>query len=105
MPQPGAAAWSAYIAFDHSDPVLSNVDLRRALAHAVDREVLDAEVPANFVVARGGIVPPALQGHTPDIVPAFDPDRGAGLPRAFGRRDVRLQIGGYVTWGTRSSRP
>ena len=41
---PGAAAWSSYIAFDHADPVLSNVELRRALAHAVDREALDAEV-------------------------------------------------------------
>ena len=95
---PGAAAWSSYIAFDHSDPVLSNVDLRRALAHAVDRGVLDAEVPENFVVARGGIVPPALQGHTPDIVPAFDPDEARACLERSGVGDVRLQIGGYVTW-------
>jgi len=26
------------------------------------------------VVANGGVVPPALQGHTPDIAPRFDPD-------------------------------
>jgi len=26
------------------------------------------------VVASGGIVPPALQGHTPDIAPRFDPE-------------------------------
>jgi len=95
---PGAAAWSSYIAFDHADPVLSNVDLRRALAHAVDREVLDAEVAENFVVARGGIVPPALQGHTPDIVPAFDPDEARACLERSGVGDVRLQIGGYVTW-------
>ena len=41
----GQAAWSAYIAFDHSDPVLSNVEFRRALAHALDRDALEAEVP------------------------------------------------------------
>jgi oligopeptide transport system substrate-binding protein len=95
---PGAAAWSSYIAFDHSDPVLSNVELRRALAHAVDREALDAEVAENFVVARGGIVPPALQGHTPDIVPAFDPDEARACLERSGVGDARLQIGGYVTW-------
>jgi oligopeptide transport system substrate-binding protein len=32
-------------------------------------------MPANLEVATGGIVPPALQGHTPDIVLPFDPDR------------------------------
>ena len=95
---PGAAAWSSYIAFDHADPVLSNVELRRALAHAVDRDVLDAEMPENLVVARGGIVPPALQGHTPDIVPAFDPDAARACLERSGVGDVRLQIGGYVAW-------
>jgi ABC-type transport system substrate-binding protein len=27
-----------------------------------------------MLVATGGLVPPALQGHTPDIVPRFDPE-------------------------------
>ena len=31
-------------------------------------------MPANLEVATGGMVPPALQGHTPDIVLPFDPD-------------------------------
>jgi ABC-type oligopeptide transport system substrate-binding subunit len=31
-------------------------------------------MPLNMVVAGGGIVPPALQGHTPDIALRFDPD-------------------------------
>ncbi len=70
----GPAAWSAFLAFDHLHPVLSNVDLRRALAHAVDRDALQAVAPPNLLVATGGLVPPALQGHTPDIVLRFDPD-------------------------------
>ncbi|HMC37452.1 MAG TPA: ABC transporter substrate-binding protein, partial [Actinomycetota bacterium] len=70
----GPAAWTAYLAFDHRHPVTSNVELRRALAHAIDRERLAGVVPANLVVASGGLVPPALQGHTPDIAPRFDPD-------------------------------
>ncbi|HYT29908.1 MAG TPA: ABC transporter substrate-binding protein [Actinomycetota bacterium] len=69
----GPAAWSGYLAFDHRDPVTSNLDLRRALAHAVDRDALAAALPINMVAATGGIVPPALQGHTPDIALRFDP--------------------------------
>jgi peptide/nickel transport system substrate-binding protein/oligopeptide transport system substrate-binding protein len=70
----GPAAWSGYLAFDHADPITANLELRLALAHAVDRRALDEVVPVNMVVATGGIVPPALQGHTPDIALRFDPD-------------------------------
>jgi ABC-type oligopeptide transport system substrate-binding subunit/class 3 adenylate cyclase len=94
----GRAVWSAYIAFDHSDPVLSNVDVRRALAHALDRDALEGEVAENFVVARGGIVPPALQGHTADIVPPFDPDAARGYLERSGAGDAQLEIGSYHAW-------
>ena len=70
----GGAAWSGYLAFDHVSPVTSNLDLRLALAHAIDRERLAEVVPMNMVVATGGIVPPALQGHTPDIALRLEPD-------------------------------
>ncbi len=73
--QIGPAAWSGYLAFDHRGPVASNLELRRALAHAIDREALAAAMPLNMVMATGGIVPPALQGHTPDIALRFDPER------------------------------
>ena len=97
----GAASWSGFLAFRHSDPVMSNVEFRRALACAIDREALGEHVPANLVVANGGIVPPALQGHTPDIVPRFDPDaarehlRMSGLPPAELRS---LEMAGIETW-------
>ena len=94
----GSAAWSAYIAFDHAHPIVSNTELRRALAHAIDRSVLEAEAPDNLVVARGGIVPPALQGHTPDIVLAFDPDAARACLGAAGVPAEPLVIGGYVPW-------
>ena len=75
-PTPGSArpAWSGYLAFDHQEGPTSDVDLRLALAHAVDRDAISAILPINMVVATGGIVPPALQGHTPDISLRFDPD-------------------------------
>jgi ABC-type oligopeptide transport system substrate-binding subunit/class 3 adenylate cyclase len=70
----GQAGWSGYLAFDHHNPLTANLELRQALAHAVDRERLGAAAPVNMVVATGGIVPPSLQGHTPDIAVRFDPD-------------------------------
>jgi ABC-type transport system substrate-binding protein len=70
----GAAAWSFYLTFDHGHPITGNVEFRRALAHAVDRDALAEILPANLVPASGGIVPPALQGHTPEIARSFDPD-------------------------------
>jgi ABC-type oligopeptide transport system substrate-binding subunit/class 3 adenylate cyclase len=94
----GAASWSAYVAFDHADPALSNVELRRALSYAVDREALERMAPANLVVARGGIVPPALQGHTPDIVLPFDPVEARACLERSGIGDVRLTVGGSDMW-------
>jgi ABC-type transport system substrate-binding protein/class 3 adenylate cyclase len=64
--------WLAYIGFDHTDARFRDLDLRRALALAVDRSALAEAAPANLVAATGGIVPPALYGHTPDIAPKLD---------------------------------
>jgi ABC-type oligopeptide transport system substrate-binding subunit len=75
----GPAGWSGYLAFDHARAPASSLDVRRALAHAIDRDALAAVLPPNLVVATGGVVPPALQGHTPDIAPRFDPE----LARSF----------------------
>jgi ABC-type oligopeptide transport system substrate-binding subunit len=93
----GPATWSGYLRFDHSDPVTSNVDLRRALAHAIDREALAAVSPANLVVATGGVVPPALQGHTPDIALPYDPERARELMRSS-RFEGELELAGMVVW-------
>jgi ABC-type oligopeptide transport system substrate-binding subunit len=93
----GPASWSAYVRFDHTHPTSGNIDLRRALAHAVDREALAAVCPPNLVVATGGVVPPALQGHTPDIALRYDPD----LARDYLARsgfDGELELAGMMVW-------
>jgi ABC-type transport system substrate-binding protein len=93
----GSPAWSAYIRFDHTHPVAGNVELRRALAHAIDRDALAAVCPANLVVATGGVVPPALQGHTPDIALRYDPDLAR---ECLGRSgfDGPLELAGMMVW-------
>jgi ABC-type transport system substrate-binding protein len=77
--------------------VTGNGDLRRALAHAIDRDALAAVCPANLLVATGGVVPPALQGHTPDIALRYDPDLArASLARSG--YDGPLELAGMMVW-------
>jgi ABC-type oligopeptide transport system substrate-binding subunit/class 3 adenylate cyclase len=80
----GPAAWTVYLAFDHHHPQTSNLELRRALAHAIDRDAVASVAPTNLMVATGGLVPPALVGHTPDIAPPFDPERARAHLAASG---------------------
>ncbi len=93
----GLPAWSAYLRFDHSHPAMSNVHLRRALAHAIDRDALAAMAPANLVVATGGVVPPAIQGHTPEIALRYDPDL-AREELARSGFDGELELAGMMVW-------
>ncbi|MGZ5352151.1 MAG: ABC transporter substrate-binding protein [Actinomycetota bacterium] len=94
----GPAAWSFYLSFDHvHHPSSANIEFRRALAHAVDRDALGRALPANMALATGGVVPPALQGHTPDITRAFDPDLAREhLARSGVTEGVR--VGGFHEW-------
>ena len=70
----GPLTWTAYLGFATRTRA-GRPRLRLALAYAIDRAALEQLMPANLEVATGGLVPPALQGHTPDIVLPFDPDR------------------------------
>jgi len=93
----GPLTWIAYLGFRHADEALGDRDLRLALAHAVDRSALEPLMPANLEVATGGIVPPALQGHTPDIVVPFDPDRARQHLRYAGAPG-QLQLVAQDVW-------
>ena len=105
--QLGEATWTGYVKFDHSHPLVANVDFRRALAYAIDRDALAGVVSANLLVATGGVVPPAIQGHTPDIAPRFDPDAarehlgraGVAGPLAIGVFDEWREIAGTLARG------
>lgn len=89
--QPAAGVY--YLVLDHRDPHIGRLELRRALAHAVDRTELGPTLAANMLVATGGLVPPLLQGHTPDIAPVFDPEFARRLLAASGfTGELRLGV-------------
>lgn len=88
----GPSTWSGYLGFDHRRGPTTDLDLRLALALAIDRESLAAVLPMNLVAATGGVVPPALQGHTPDIALRFDPDQARRHLASSGFADV-LAVG------------
>jgi ABC-type oligopeptide transport system substrate-binding subunit/class 3 adenylate cyclase len=94
----GPAGWSGYLSFDHSHPVAANVEFRRALAHSIDREALAAVCPPNLIVATGGVVPPGLQGHTPDIAPRFDPQIARASLAAAGIEANPLTVAALDEW-------
>ncbi len=94
----GPAAWTAYLAFDHTDPIAANRLFRHALAHAIDRDALAALLSDNLLVATGGLVPPALQGHTPNIVPRFDPELARKLLAESGVNDDTVRLAGLEDW-------
>lgn len=52
----------------------TDVHLRQALAYATDRSALEPFLLPSQTIATGGLVPPGLLGHTPDIAPYFQPD-------------------------------
>jgi len=95
----GAPLTTVYVAFSGTPPYRVDVNLRKALAHAVDRRSLEPYRLANMMMASGGLVPPGLQGHTPDTALSFDPD----LAREYRKRSEHrgpLRLGTVRTWLT-----
>jgi ABC-type oligopeptide transport system substrate-binding subunit/class 3 adenylate cyclase len=86
---PAPAAFTLFGAFRPAMAPFDRRGVRLALAHAIDREALERVLPSHEFIARGGLVPPALHGHTPDIAPRFDPDLAREL---LGREGVRPEI-------------
>jgi ABC-type transport system substrate-binding protein/class 3 adenylate cyclase len=70
-----------YLAFRGDRPPLDDVRVRRALAHAVDREKYVAQ-QLHFQgdpAVTGGFVPPTVPGHSHRVAPAYDPERARAL--------------------------
>jgi ABC-type oligopeptide transport system substrate-binding subunit/DNA-binding SARP family transcriptional activator len=84
------AAGLVYFVFDHGSSAVADPRLRRALTSAIDRTELVAGLGPHLIPATGGVVPPALAGHTPDLAPV-DRDQAGGLA-ADARPDRPIRV-------------
>ena len=70
----------AYIGFNLSEPPFDDVNFRRALAYAIDKETIATRVLADLVVPATGILPPDFPGYSPDVqAPGYDPAKAQEL--------------------------
>ncbi len=103
LTMPGSAV--PYLVFDVTQSPFDDPRVRRAFAHAVDRDAL-AHVSrgGHWFPATGGFVPPGMPGHSPGIALPHDPRRAqqllaeAGYPGGRGFPEAEfLASEGYAT--------
>ena len=58
----------SYIGFNTTRPPFDDVNFRKALNYAVDKELIAKEVLSDLVVPAFGPVPPGFPGYNPDLV-------------------------------------
>ncbi len=96
----------SYIAFDLDSPPFDNIDVRRALQYAIDRDELTSTVLRDLAVPAGSLLSPSFPGYNADIAAqaVFDPVRAreflaeAGYPGGEGFPEVEIWFrdqGGY----------
>ena len=69
-----------YIGINLSDPALSDVRVRRALTHAIDRQAIVDYLRRGLATPADGLIPPIAWAHEPGLTSyAFDPARARQL--------------------------
>ncbi|PKB66418.1 MAG: hypothetical protein BZY82_06320 [SAR202 cluster bacterium Io17-Chloro-G3] len=85
----------SYIGFNVEQPPFDDRSFRRALNHAVDKELIAKEVLADLVVPAYGILPPGFPGHSDDLEGLrYDPVLAKKLlsESRYGDPDMRPRI-------------
>lgn len=78
----------AYIGVNTQDRVLSDPRIRRALAHAVDREAIVQHLRRSLATVATGLLPASSWAYAPDVRTfPYDPARAARLLDDAGYRD------------------
>ncbi|MCA9773999.1 MAG: ABC transporter substrate-binding protein, partial [Myxococcales bacterium] len=70
----------SYLGFNLEDPVVGNVLVRRALAHAIDRRSIVTHLLRDSATPATGLLAPSNWAYTPDVrVYPYDPARARAL--------------------------
>lgn len=76
----GPSAILTYLMMQGEDPVLADVRVRRAIAHAIDRERIVAIKLGGRAVLATGLLPPSHWAYEPDVARyGYDPARAMAL--------------------------
>jgi peptide/nickel transport system substrate-binding protein len=78
-----------YIAFNLRDPVFSDLRVRQAIAHAIDRESMVKYLLRNQARLASGAIPPNNWAYTADVTKyAYDPEKARRLLAEAGHSDL-----------------
>ena len=80
--EPEAELGTVYTTLNTADPVLSNADLRRAMALAIDHKWVVENLYSNQAVIAKSLIPPGVAGYNPDVHPHHSDDGTAQLDAA-----------------------
>jgi ABC-type transport system substrate-binding protein/class 3 adenylate cyclase len=87
-----------YLGFSADRPPFSNELVRKAVSHAIDRERLLRPEDSERAATRGGVIPPAMPGHSHRVGPEHDLELArkllsdAGYPEGRGLPELRMLI-------------
>jgi peptide/nickel transport system substrate-binding protein len=77
-----------YVGLNLRDPILDDVRVRQALAHAIDRQAIVDHLRRGLATPADSLMPPLAWAHEPDVVSfRHDRDRARALLDEAGYRD------------------
>lgn len=86
----GAGTNFAYLGFNLRDAVTGQLEVRRAIAHAIDREALIHYVLGDTARLAGGILPPEHWAGLGDSGIPYDPDEARRILASLGMQKLRI---------------
>jgi peptide/nickel transport system substrate-binding protein len=86
----GAGTNFAYLGFNLRDSVTGQLELRRAVAHAIDREALIHYVLGDTARLAGGILPPEHWAGLGETGVPHDPEQAKRILAALGMQNPRI---------------
>ncbi|MDH3943206.1 MAG: ABC transporter substrate-binding protein [Anaerolineae bacterium] len=103
----GPSATTFFVAFDNHEPPFDDRRVRQAFALALDKEKLAGEALSGLMdAALGGLIPPEIPGHQPDLGNIYDVEKArsllaeAGFPGGEGFPSIKAinsEFGDYIS--------